>query len=379
MTPEVVIAGVGTSGFGKQEAGLEELAWQAISEALDAAGTDPGEIDAVVVGTVFSYPGVAHRVLRAAGIAATPIITVENACASGTLAAHTAIEGIRSGTYTTVLALGIEKMSDSISGAIPSDPGDADGASGLALPAMYAMTAQRYRAQYGVTPEELAAVSVKNHEHAIANPRAQYSGSYSVDDVLDSRMIADPLTLLQCSPISDGAAAAVFRAGRPTDGPGTVKVLASALESGSPWPGSDGHVWNYELIQRTAQTVYSAAAITPEQIDVFEIHDAFTIGEIVTIEALGICPPGTGAKAAVEGTTWRGGRAPVNPSGGLLSRGHPLGATGMAQVAEIFWQLTGRADKRQLTDPRIGVVETMGGNVTGLNGNGCVVIALSAN
>lgn len=374
---DVVVAGVGTSQFGKQAASLEELAWSAISEALVSANTAPDSLDAVVVGTVFSYPGVAHRVLRAAGIAGIPIITVENACASGTLAAHTAIEAVRCGTYETVLALGIEKMSDSISGAIPSDRGDLDGASGLALPAMYAMTAHRYASQYGVTPEQLAAVSVKNHEHAIANPRAQYSGSYSVDDVLNSRMITDPLTLLQCSPISDGAAAAVVRTARPSDDSSTVKVLASALESGSPWPAADDKVWNYELIERTANKVYSAAGIAPIDVDVFEIHDAFTIGEIVTIEALGICPPGKGAHAAVDGTTWRGGPSPVNPSGGLLSRGHPLGATGMAQLAEIYWQLTANADKRQLANARLGVVETMGGNVTGLNGNGCVVIAMA--
>jgi acetyl-CoA acetyltransferase len=374
---DVVVAGVGTSQFGKQAAGLEELAWAAISEALVSANTAPDALDAVVVGTVFSYPGVAHRVLRSAGIAGIPVITVENACASGTLAAHTAIEAVRSGTYGTVLALGIEKMSDSISGAIPSDRGDLDGASGLALPAMYAMTAHRYASQYGVTPEQLAAVSVKNHEHAIANPRAQYSGSYSVDDVLNSRMIADPLTLLQCSPISDGAAAAVVRTARTSDNSSTVKVLGSALESGSPWPAADDKVWNYELIERTANKVYGAAGIAPDDVDVFEIHDAFTIGEIVTIEALGICPAGKGAYAAVDGTTWRGGPSPVNPSGGLLSRGHPLGATGMAQLAEIYWQLTGNAGKRQLANARLGVVETMGGNVTGLNGNGCVVIAMA--
>ncbi|PBC51513.1 thiolase family protein [Rhodococcus sp. ACPA1] len=378
MYTDVVIAGAGTSHFGKQDASLERLAWDAVTEALESSATAPDEIDAVVVGTVFSHPGVAHRVLRAAGIAGVPIITVENACASGTLAAHSAFEYVHRGQYATVLALGIEKMSDSISGAIPSDPGDLDGASGLALPAMYAMTAQRYMHEHGVTVEQLAAVSVKNHEHAIANPRAQYSRSYSIDQVLESRMIADPLTILQCSPISDGAAAAVVRRSRSSDGDNVIRVLASTLESGSPWPAPDGHVWNFELIQRAADRVYAAAGLTAQQVDVFEIHDAFTIGEIVTIEALGISPAGKGAHAAVDGTTWRAGVSTVNPSGGLLSRGHPLGATGMAQVAEIYWQLTGQAGRRQISGARTGVVETMGGNVTGLNGNGCVVIALQA-
>jgi acetyl-CoA C-acetyltransferase len=373
-----VIAGVGTSAFGKQDVPPEDLAWAAVAEALDAAGTEPGEIDAVVVGTVYAGPGVAHRVLRAAGIAAAPVTVVENACASGTLAVHEAVEAVGRGRHRTVLALGLEKMSDSVSGALPPDPGDPDGAGGLALPARYAMTASRYAAEHGVTPEQLAAVSVKNHAHALGNPRAQYRGHYTVADVLASRMIADPLTLLQCSPVSDGAAAAVVRAGRAQDGPEAVRVLASRLESGRPWPAPDGRVWNYSLIERTAARVYADAGIGPRDVDVAEVHDAFTIGEVVAVEALGFCDPGRGARAAVDGTTWVGGPVPVNPSGGLLSRGHPLGATGVAQVAEVVWQLTGQAGDRQVQGARTGLVETMGGNVTGLDGNGCVVLALRA-
>jgi acetyl-CoA C-acetyltransferase len=154
-----------------------------------------------------------------------------------------------------------------------------------------------------------------------------------------------------------------------------VQVLASEFASGSPWPAPDDRVWNAELIERTARLSYSRAGISAADVDVFEIHDAFTIGEIVTIEALGITPVGQGAHAAVDGLTWRDGRSPVNTSGGLLSRGHPLGATGMAQVAEVTWQLTGAAGERQLASAHTAVVETMGGNVSGLNGNGCVVMA----
>lgn len=376
MTP--VIAGVGTSHFGKQDLPLTELAWQAVDEALTTSGTDPDEIDGVIVGTVFHGPGVAHDALRAAGLTRAPVVRVENACASGTLAVHEAAEAVGRGRCRTVLVLGLEKMSSSISGAIPSEPGDADGATGLPLPGRYAMTATRYAAEYGVTPEQLAAVSVKNHAHAMENPRAQYRGHHTVADVLASRMIADPLTLLQCSPVSDGAAAAIVRAPRPGDGGEVVRVLASALRNGRPWPGPSGRVWNYDLIERTAADVYAAAGIGPRDVDVFEVHDAFTIGEVVAIEALGICPPGKGAHAAEDGLTWREGAAPVNPSGGLLARGHPLGATGVAQLAEIVWQLTGRAGGRQIDSARTGLVETMGGNVTGLDGNGCVVLALRA-
>ena len=368
----VSINGVGTSHFGKQ-AGLHpsQLIWQATMEAMTDA--DVSAVDAVYLGTVFGAPGVAQRALHAMGVWGIPIITVENACASGTTAFHEAVAATESGRYGCVLAIGVEKMTDAFDGAIHPESTDAEGRSGLALPSLYAMAASRYQALYGLTDHDLASVAVKNHGHAVHNPRAHHRTPHTVDEVLQSRMIADPLTLLQCCPIADGAAAAVI--GRPTAA-SHVAVRSSVLRSGAPWDHRSEHVWGFELIAATAAAAYEAAGIGPEDLDVLECHDAFTIGEIVTTEALGLAAEGEGASLLRSGHTQLGGPQVVNPSGGLLSRGHPLGATGLAQIAEIVWQLRGLAGGRQTANPRIGAVETMGGGVAGVDGNACVVAIL---
>jgi len=375
-----VLTGVGTSNFGKQDYSAEELVVQAVTEALEAAHVAATDLDAIYLGTVFSHPGTAHRALRAAGITGVPIVTVENACASGTLAMHLGAESVRQGVHETVLAVGVEKMTNWIKGPIPPDPYDIDALSGLILPGLYAMSASRYQHLYGVTPEDLAWISVKNHRNAIDNPRAQYRGEYTIDEVLESKPIADPLTILQCSPISDGAGAAVIQArGVTSADTSRVEILASVLESGEWWPSldrADDRVWNAELIARTTERVLRESQVSVDEVDVVEVHDAFTIGEIITIEAMGLCPTGEGAAFSREGHTSRGGRLPVNPSGGLLSRGHPLGATGLAQLAELYWQLTGQAGQRQVPGAQTALLETMGGSVSGLSGHGCVVAAL---
>ncbi|MEJ2889297.1 thiolase family protein [Actinomycetospora aeridis] len=372
----VAVAGVGTSHFGRQpDRDLVALADDAVSEAFADAGVDG--VDAVWVGTVFAPAGVAQRVLRAMGITGVPILTVENACASGTTAFVEAHEAVRTGRYGRVLALGLEQMSTAFSGAITPEATDPEGRTGLAMPAMYAMSAARYLHTGAATPEQLAAVSVKNHAHAVHNPRAQYSGTYTVDEVLASRMIADPLTLLQCCPTSDGAAAAVLTAA--TGAAGEVVVRGAALRSGAPWNHRSPHVWGHDVVADTTRDALAAAGLdATTDVDVLEVHDAFTIGEIVTTEALGLVPPGDGGKAAATGVTALGGAHPVNPSGGLLSRGHPLGATGLAQLAEITWQLRGQCGARQVEGARLGLVETMGGGVSVLDGNACVVTVLEA-
>ena len=373
------VLGVGTSMFGKQQdLHPNQLMWSAVEEALDDAGRP--EIDAVYVGTVFGAPGVAQRGLHHLGLTGVPIITVENACASGTTAFHEAVTAVELGRFEHVLAVGVEKMTDNFGGAISPEPTDPEGRSGLALPSLYAMSASRYQAVYGLTDDDLALVAVKNHRHAVANERAQHRTPHTVEEVLASRMIADPLTLLQCCPIADGAAAAVIgRVGASVDTPHeAVAVRSSVLRSGGLWDQRSAHVWGYELIRDTARLAYDAAGVGPTDIDVIECHDAFTIGEIVTTEAIGLAAEGDGVSLLRSGHTAIGGPQPVNPSGGLLSRGHPLGATGLAQVAEIVWQLRGRAGGRQVTGARLGMVETMGGGVAGIDGNACVVAILEA-
>lgn len=370
---KVVVHGVGTSHFGKQEGRtLTDLGRDAVTEALAAA--DVTGVDAVYVGTVFGAPGCAQRVLHTLGIVDVPIVTIENACASGTSAFAEAVANVRSGRHERVLALGLEQLSTRFDGPITPESTDPEGRSGMALPSLYAMSAHRYLQTGAATLEQLAAVSVKNHRHAVGNPRAQYAGEYTIEDVLGSPMIADPLTLLQCCPLSDGAAAAVVAPSR--GDPGEVRVLGLAQRSGGLWDHRTDRVWGHEIVARTSLAAYEDAGLGPQDADVIEVHDAFTIGELVTLEALGVAPHGKAGELTVDGHTTIGGAQPVNPSGGLLSRGHPLGATGLAQIAEIVWQLRGRAGDRQVDGARIGLVETMGGGVSGIDGNACVVALL---
>lgn len=375
---EVVIRGVGTSDYGRfAQRRVESLAWEAITEAMRDADVEAREIEAVFVGSVFGPPGVATRTLRGIGIGGVPVITIEAACASGTAAYHEAVEAVAFGRYACVLVFGVEHLSSLFtSGAIVPEATDPEGRAGLPLPGLYALQAQRYMDVYGATAEQFAQVAVKNKRHGTHNPRAQLRGSApTLDEVLGSRMIAEPLTFLQCCPVSDGAGALVI--GRPRERAGEVQVLASALASGGLWDHRSKDFWGAAPVRRAAQAAYAQAGVRPGQIDVLEIHDSFTIGEILTLESLGVCEPGEGAQLAPSGHTAMGGAQPVNPSGGLLSRGHPLGATGTAQLAEIVWQLRGMAGARQVPKARLGLVETMGGGAAGMEGNAAVVSVLA--
>lgn len=377
MSVQARVWGVGTSAYGRfPEERVESLAWTAISEAVRDAGIRPDEIEAIIVGSVFGPPGVATRVQRGLGIPGVPMWTVENACASGTSAYHEAVEAVRLGRYRCVLVLGVEQMSTLFSGAIVPEATDPEGAASLPLPGLYALQAQRYVREFGVTPEQLAAIAVKNKRNGMDNPRAQLRNSVpTVQEVLESRMIAEPLTFLQCCPTSDGAGAAIVGADRGVRR--DLRIESSAMVSGALWDHRSEDVWGFASVARAAALAFEQADRTPAEIDVMEVHDAFTIGEIITLEALGIAPRGKGAELAPSGHTARDGAQPVNPSGGLLSRGHPLGATGMAQLAEIAWQLRGEAGERQVARHRVGLVETMGGGAAGMDGNACVVTILS--
>jgi acetyl-CoA acetyltransferase len=371
---EAVIYGVGSSNFGKQPTtSIYALAWQACQEAFADAGVD--RVDAAFVGTALGSLGTAQRLLKGLGVVDGPIITVENACASGTTGYHEAYEAIRYGRYNRVLALGVEQMSARISGAMSPDPLDPEGRSGIVMLPRYAMMAQRYMAQFAVPMEDIAYIAVKNSHNGALNKRAQHARKLTLDEVLQSRLVADPMTLFQCCSISDGAAAAVLGCGR--DDPHDIAIKSSALVPGGLWDYRTDRLLGSEIIERAAQAAFELAGCTVGDIDVFEVHDAFTIGEIIAIEALGLAGPGIGPELSRSGATAIEGRFPVNPSGGLLSRGHPLGATGLAQVAEIVWQLRGEANGRQVPGAALGLVETAGGGVSGIDGTGCVVTILS--
>lgn len=372
---DVSIYGVGTSQFGKQpDVSIYDLVWQACREAIKDA--DIGPIDAVFVGTAFGPLGTAQRVLHGLGIVDVPIVTVENACASATTAYHEGYEAIRRDRYDTVLALGIEQMTHRFSGAIHPEATDPEGRMGIAMLGRYAMMTQRYMHVYGVAIEDIAQVAVKSSRNGARNERAQHSKELSLDEVLDSRLIADPLTLFHCCSISDGAAAAVLGPRRDHDR--DVAVRGSAMVSGGLWDYRTDDLLGLNIVRRATQAALEVAGCSLDDIDVFEVHDAFTIGEIMTTEAIGIAKEGLGAQLVREGVTETEGERPVNPSGGLLARGHPLGATGLAQIAEIVWQLRGAAGDRQVADARLGLIETAGGGVSGIDGNACTITVLEA-
>lgn len=365
--------GAGSSDFGRQtDRSAAELAWEAIAEALADAEVD--SVDAAFVGTVFGPFGVAQRALVGAGLAGIPVVTVENACASGSTALHQARAAIETGQYEQVLVLGVEHLTSRFSGPIASDETDAEQAAGLLFPGLYAMSASRYLHDHDLEPEDLAHVAVKNSAHGALNPRAQRRRGLSLEEVMGSRMIASPLTLFSCAGLSDAAAALVLGPRRRS--PRDVEIRASALGGGGPWDHASPHVWGFDLVRDTARRAYAAAGMEPADADVVELHDAFTIGEIVTLEALGLAGEGGAPAAVAAGEHSLGGPTPVNPSGGLLSRGHPLGATGVAQVVELTTQLRGEAGARQVEDARVGLLETMGGGAAGVDGNACVVAVL---
>jgi acetyl-CoA C-acetyltransferase len=371
---DVSIYGVGTSGFGKQpQTAVQELAWQAVMEALADAGVD--RVDAAYVGTALGSLGTGPRLLRSLGVVDGPIVAVENACASGTNAYHEGYEGIRHGRFETVLALGVEHMTSRISGAMAPDPTDPEGRSGIVMLPRYAMMTQRYMAQYSAPMDDIAQVAVKNSHNGSLNKRAQRARALSLDEVLGSRVVADPLTLFQCCSISDGAAAAVLGVKRNEQR--DLSVRASALVAGRIWDYRTDEPLNFDIVRRASRQALRDADCTVADVDVFEVHDAFTIGEVIAVEALGLADPGEGAAFGASGATSLTGAHPVNPSGGLLSRGHPLGATGLAQIAEIAWQVRGDADERQVQGASVGLVETAGGGVSGIDATGAVVTIIS--
>lgn len=381
MTP-VRVAGVGTSAFGRlTDSAPEALVAAAVTEAMDDAATTPADLDAVYLGSVFGAPGVANRVTDHAGLHGVPIIRMEAACASGTTAFHEAVQNIGHGRFRTVLAVGVEHMSSAFPrGPIVPEPTDREQRTGLALPALYALQAHRYAHDHRIPVDSLAHVAVKNKRHGSRNPRAHLAkGDVTLEEVLAAPMVADPLTRLQCCPLTDGAAAAVVTGAPGPTGRPAVEVLASEMVSGIPWGASSPDpYWGSGPVRRAATAAYAAAGVVPGDVQVAEVHDAFTIGEVLAVEALGLVDPGTAASRIADGALALGsGDGPViNPSGGLLSRGHPLGATGLAQLAEIVWQLRGEAADRQVPDARLGLVETMGGGAAGVDGNAAVVTLL---
>ncbi len=371
---DVAIIGIGMTDFGELwNESLRSLYVRAALEAMDDSGVD--HIDAMYVGCMTGglFNGQEHLGSLMAdylGQAPVPATRVESACASGGLALRCGIMDVASGMNDIVLCGGVEKMTD-VSGAgatyalATAADQEYEGFHGATFPGLYALMATAHMAKYGTKREDLAQVAVKNHDNGLLNPHAQYRMKVTVEQVINSVKVADPLNILDCSPITDGAAAVILcpldMAKKLTKKP-AVKVAATAHATDSialharkdiTWIGSTAVA---------AERAYKMAGVKPSDIDFAEVHDCFTIAEICVLEALGVVEKGQGGKATREGLTARDGKFPVNPSGGLKSKGHPVGATGIAQVHEVVSQLRGEAGKRQLKTARRGLCQNMGGS-----------------
>ncbi|MBI5966769.1 MAG: thiolase family protein [Deltaproteobacteria bacterium] len=377
----VVVIGVGMTKFGKfPEMTVEQLGRVAAWEAIKDAGMSPKDIQVVYLGNLTErretghISCVAQEILRGVGIRGIPVTRVENACASGSTAFREAWMAVGCGLYDIALAGGVEKLTGMGPAPLARIGDTIEGIAGFSPPGVWAMRAQRHMAQYGTTLEQLAKVAVKNRKHGTLNPRAHYPKEVTVEEVRNSPMICYPLTLLDSCPTTDGGAAAVICseevAKRYTTKP--IYVAATVLKSGT-YENLRNIAVN-EIEQRAAKEAYERAGIGPEDLDFAEVHDCFTIAEIVRIENLGFCNEGEGGRMAEEGVTALGGKLPVNPSGGLLCKGHPVGATGVAQVAELCWQLRGEAGARQVQGAQVGLAHCSGGFIGHDTGASTVII-----
>ncbi len=392
MKFNAIIAGVGMTRFMRYpDKGLKELGAAATQAALVDAGISLRDLQAAYVGNcaaglVTGQESIRGQVvLGTIGLGKIPIINVENACASGSTAFYQACAMVTAGLHDVVLALGVEKLSHpdkmksfaAFTGAMDVDelksmiekfastqkseakPGDSSGGDRSIFMDVYAAAARAHMERYGTTQEQFAMVAAKNSFHGSLNPNAQFQNALSVEDVLRERLIVAPLTRAMCSPIGDGAAAAVIVSEKKARELGItkpVRVVTSVMHSG----------WNHapdepDTVELCASDAYSEAGVGPADLNVVELHDASAPAEIMGYEALGLCAKGDGGKLVESGATKLSGKLPVNTSGGLLRKGHPVGATGLAQIHELTLQLRGRAEKRQVAGARIALAQNGGG------------------
>lgn len=367
----ISVLGAATSKFGELwDISPRALAKGVMKKALDDSGLDASGIDALFVGNMLSgnlgnQANLGSLFAEELGVY-VPAFRLEGACASGGLALHTAINGIKSGQYRNVLVLGVEKMTDhtqdDITEALMSAGSDEERSAGITFPGLYALMARAYMEEYGVSEEDLASVSVKNHLHGSMNPNAQFQRPISVEAVMKSGKIADPLKLLDCSPISDGAAAVVIT-GDTKARDGAVRITASEVSTDSLSLCDRKIITSLASVVDASVKAYKKAGLNPSDIDVAEIHDCFSIAEAIAIEDLGFSKRGEGARDIASGKfTLNKGKMITNPSGGLKACGHPVGATGIKQIVEIVEQLRGAAGARQVKNANVGLAHNVGGS-----------------
>ena len=371
MPNKVCVLGAGSTKYGKLNEDIIEIALDASIDAINSAGITPNEIQAGYISNVFGVSDkqvhMAPVIMSNLGLPGVPGLTIESACGSGSIMFREAYANIAAGFYDCVLGLGVEKITHT--GTIQSTTLFSycsdffyEGGNGASFPGLFASIARSYMAKYKASEEDLASVAVKNHENGILNPKAHVRKKITIDDVLKSPMVDSPLKLYDCCPFSDGASAVILcnedfakKSGRPF-----VEVIGSGRGASSAAVQGRDDITTIPSTVAAATQAYKMAGITPKDIDFAEVHDCFTIAEIIDIEDLGFFKKGTGANAAREGSTSRTGEIPINPSGGLKSKGHPIGATGIGQVVEVFEQLTGRAEQRTVRDAEIALTHNFG-------------------
>ncbi|MFJ2894885.1 lipid-transfer protein [Streptomyces sp. NPDC087218] len=382
------VVGVGMTRFEKPQT-RDWQYWDMAKEAGTAALADArlsyGQIQQAVVGYCFQPSTAGQRAVYGLGLTGIPVYNVNNNCATGSTALMTARQFVEGGAGDCVLALGFEKMTRGSLGGGGADGGAADFRAspvarhyGIMAAAhgfertpptaqIFGNAAREHMARYGTTEAQLAAVGAKNHRHSVNNPYAQFQDPYTVEEVLAAKPVHSPLTRLQCSPTSDGAAAAVVASRRFVDEHGlhdrAVEIAAQAMTTDTEESFASGtciDAVGLPVSRAAARQVYAASGLSAADLDVIELHDCFSVNELLTYEALGLCGEGESGKLVESGATTYGGRWVVNPSGGLISKGHPLGATGIAQVAEITWQLRGEAGERQVPGAQVGLTHNIG-------------------
>ncbi|MBF6351108.1 Nonspecific lipid-transfer protein [Nocardia flavorosea] len=394
MTERVYVAGVGMTKFEKiqtRDWTYPEMVAEAVGQALTDAGVTYDQVQRAAVGYVFQPSTAGQRALYDIGLTGIPMVNVNNNCATGSTALVLAREWVQAGLADIVLAVGFEQMTKQAMAGDGSMPevttvdrhmGALKAAAGFSAAPMtaqfFSAAAGEHMLRYGTTREQLAQVAVKNHEHSTRNPKAQFQDAYTLDQVLGDKMVSDPLTRSQCSPMSDGAGAAVLVSERYVREHGldrAVPILAQELvtDTGACFDSNSMiDVVGSPMARIAGQRVLETAGVGIDDIDVLELHDCFSINELLTYEALGLCGEGESGELVASGATTYGGRWVVNPSGGLISKGHPLGATGLAQCTELVTQVRGGAGERQVDGARLGLAHNLG------LGGACVVTLYGA-
>jgi acetyl-CoA acyltransferase len=388
--PLVWVAGVGMTAFGvRPECSVKDLTREAVSEALADAGADLRDVQAAYFGNTCQdvlegqVVVAGQMALRSMGFERIPVVNVENACATGATALHQAILHVRSGAADIVLAVGAERLSigdkqralsvfdggvdvadpDGVRAVLRELAGelpDYGGARSMFMD-IYAALAGAHMTAFGTTREQLALIAEKNHAHAVDNPRAHFRKQMSATEILAARPVAGPLTVPMCAPLTDGAAAAIVcnAAGlKRLNARKPIKVVAAVLQTGTTRPLS---AWDLSVTRLAALEAYERAGLGPQDVSVAEVHDASSFGELLQTELLGFCEIGSGGALAESGSTRLGGTLPINPSGGLEAKGHPMGASGLGQIYELVHQLRGNCGPRQVPGARVALAENGGG------------------